>query len=60
MKVGDLVKKLNPWEQYNPWMGFHAEPGLVVEVCTSGNMRVRWLWSKRLDWVVPRQLKKIE
>ena len=40
MKVGDLVKKVNPWTQHNPWMKFpdDEEIGLVTAVTPNQNV----------------------
>jgi hypothetical protein len=39
MKVGDLVKKVNPWTRHNPWMVFDddEEVGLVVNAPEIGS-----------------------
>ena len=45
MKIGDLVKKVNPWTQHNPWMIFPEDDfviGLVVELTIHGSAWVLW------------------
>ena len=45
MKIGDLVKKVNPWTGHNPWMIFPEDDlvvGLVVELTIKGNAMVLW------------------
>tara|TARA_Y100000310_G_scaffold233375_1_gene236236 strand:- start:263 stop:454 length:192 start_codon:yes stop_codon:yes gene_type:complete len=32
MKIGDLIKKVNPWTKHNPWMKFEQSLGLIVDV----------------------------
>ena len=45
MKIGDLVKKVNPWTGHNPWMIFPEDDlvvGLVIELTIKGNAMVLW------------------
>ena len=32
MKVGDLVRRIDNWIKFNPWMSDYEEYGIVIEM----------------------------
>ena len=58
MKVGDLVKNINPWTKHNPWMKFNDDSsvGLIMGVSPSGGFLVLWTGKLRPTFHFPESL----